>query len=201
MIIIDGAKCEKNISAFANLEELLKDVMQDDKMANRVVTDVFVNNESFSEIYPHQAEDITCADISSIEVRSVPMTEMAVDMSGEMGKVAQMMSQGARQVARLFREASDTDALELFQDLLDVTRDFMGMLGELRTHYTDGGLPDFMEKTEKLSGLLSEMGDVLENEDWILLADLLEYEFIPACDEWRATSEELHKQVVEHMAQ
>ena len=149
MIIIDGSQSEKSISAFANLEELLKDVMQEDQMTNRVVTDVLVNNEAFSEIYPHQAEDIACSEISSIEVRSVPMAEMAVDMSAEMGKVAQMMAHGSREVARLFRAASDTDALELFQDLLDVTRDFMGMLGELRTNYTDGALPDFAEKPEK----------------------------------------------------
>ena len=201
MIIIDGAQSEKSITAFANLEELLKDVIQDDKMVDRVVTDVLVNNEAFSEIYPHQAEDIACTDISSIEVRSVPVAEMAVEMSAEMGKVAQMMGHGAREVARLFRAASDTDALELFQDLLDVTRDFMGMLGELRARYTNGALPDFAEKTEKFSNMLSELGDVLENEDWILLADLLEYEFIPQCNDWRDTSTVLHKQVVEHMAQ
>ena len=201
MIIIDGAQSEKSITAFANLEELLKDVMQEDKMVDRVVTDVLVNNEAFSEIYPHQAEDIACTDISSIEVRSVPVAEMAVEMSAEMGKVAQMMGHGAREVARLFRAASDTDALELFQDLLDVTRDFMGMLGELRTRYTNGALPDLAEKTEKFSNMLSEMGDVLENEDWILLADLLEYEFIPLCNDWYESSEILHKQVVEHMAQ
>jgi len=41
MIIIDGAQSEKSITAFANLEELLKDVMQEDNMVNRVVTDVF----------------------------------------------------------------------------------------------------------------------------------------------------------------
>jgi len=201
MIIIDGSQSEKSISAFANLEELLKDLMQEEKMANRVVTDVLVNNEAFSEIYPHQAEDIACSEISSLEVRSVPVGEMAVDISAEMGKVAQMMAHGAREVARLFRAASDTDALELFQDLLDVTRDFMGMLGELRSRHTDGALPEFAQKTEKFSNMLSEMGDVLENEDWILLADLLEYEFIPQCDEWRSTSEVLHRQVIEHMAQ
>ena len=201
MIIIDGAQSEKSITAFANLEELLKDVMQENKMVDRVVTDVLVNNEAFSEIYPHQAEDIACTDISSIEVRSVPVAEMAVEMSAEMGKVAQMMGHGAREVARLFRAASDTDALELFQDLLDVTRDFMGMLGELRTRYTNGSVPDFAQKTEKFSNMLSEMGDVLENEDWILLADLLEYEFIPLCNDWYESSEILHKQVVEHMAQ
>ena len=37
------------------------------------------------------------------------------------------------------------------------------------------------------------MSDVLENEDWILLADLLEYEFMPQCEEWQAFSERLHQ--------
>ncbi len=201
MIIVDGARSEKNISAFANLEEILKDVMQDEKMENRVVTDVLVNNEAFSEIYPHQAEDIDSSDITSVEVRSMPISEMAVEMSAEMGKVAQMMEHGARQVSRLFRQAADTDALELFQDLLDVTRDFMNLLSELRNRYAVSGLGDFAEKTEKFSALLSEMGDVLENEDWILLADLLEYEFIPQCEDWRTISENLHVQVSGLLAQ
>ncbi len=195
MIIVDGTQSEKNISTFANLEEILKDVMQDEKMENRVVTDVFVNNEAFSEIYPHQAEDIESSEITSVEVRSMPLSEMAVEMSAEMGKVAQMMEHGARQVSRLFRQAEDTDALELFQDLLDVTRDFMGMISALRSRYATGNLEDFAEKTESFSNLLSEMSDVLENEDWILLADLLEYEFIPQCEDWRIISENLHVQV------
>ena len=116
------------------------------------------------------------------------------------GRLAELWDSTAWRVG-LFRAASDTDALELFQDLLDVTRDFMGMLGELRSRHTDGALPEFAQKTEKFSNMLSEMGDVLENEDWILLADLLEYEFIPQCDEWRSTSEVLHRQVIEHVAQ
>ncbi|MBO4301712.1 MAG: hypothetical protein J5861_08945 [Desulfovibrio sp.] len=195
MIIVDGNRTEKNIAAFANLEEILKDVMQDETMENRIVTDVLVNNEAFSEIYPHQAEDIESSNITSVEVRSMPVSEMAVEMSAEMGKVANMMEHGARQVSRLFRQAADTDALELFQDLLDVTRDFMGMLGELRNRYATGSLENFTEKTEEFSNLLSEMGDVLENEDWVLLADLLEYEFVPLCEDWHEISENLHLQV------
>lgn len=195
MIIVDGCKSGTDISNFANLEEVLMHVMADEQMENRVVTDVLVNNECFSEIYPHQAEDISCSDITSIEVRSVTMDNMAVDMSAELGKVARMMGQGARQVARLFREASDADALELFQDLLDVTRDFMGILGALRGRYNLDADAAFSAKVEKLSDLLSEMSGVLENEDWILLADLLEYEFLPLCEEWREVSERLHHQV------
>lgn len=201
MIIVDGCKSGKDISNFANLEEVLTSVMEEETMENRVVTDVFVNNESFSEIYPHQAEDIACDSITSVEVRSVPAGELAVDMAAEMNKVATMMGHGARHVARLFREASDTDALELLQDLLDVTRDFMGMIGVLRERFANGGEQEFAEKAEQLSDLLSEMSDVLENEDWILLADLLEYEFLPQCEAWREVSEHLHLQVVQQIAQ
>lgn len=201
MIIVDGCKSDKEISSFANLEEILATVMQDEKMDDRVVTDVFVNNEIFSEIYPHQAEDMSCDAISSVEVRSVPAAELAVDMAAEMGKVARMMGSGARNVARLFRDASDADALELLQDLLDVTRDFMGMLSALRERYLGGADEEFTLKAEKLADLLSEMSDVLENEDWILLADLLEYEFLPLCDEWLVVSEHLHEQMAKRIAQ
>lgn len=193
MIIIDGSKSDKDLSSFSNLEEVLAAIMQDERMEGRVVTDVLVNDEAFSEIYPHQAEDMSCEGISSVEVRSVPMSQMAVDIAGEMEKVTLLMASGARNVARLFREASDADALELLQDLLDVIRDFMAMIGDLRDKI--GGVDeDFLARTTKLTELVTEMSDVLENEDWILLADLLEYEFQPQCEEWQNFSLTLHKQ-------
>ena len=193
MIIVDGRRSGKEVSNFGNLEEVLTHVMEEGDMEDRVVTDVFVNNESFSEIYPHQAEDITCDSIASVEVRTVSAGAMAMDMAAEMSKVARMMGTGARHVARLFREAANSDALELLQDMLDVTRDFMGMTGVLRENDAREQDPEFTALTDKLSELLTEMSESLELEDWILLADLLEYEFLPMCEEWRAVSEHLHQ--------
>ncbi|MBO4313623.1 MAG: hypothetical protein J5838_04950 [Desulfovibrio sp.] len=201
MIIVDGCKSEKAISNFANLEEVLLNVMQEAKMEDRVVTDVLVNDELFSEIYPHQAEDLSSSDIKSIEIRTVPASQMALDISGEMHKVAQLMLNGARNVARLFREAKDGDALELLQDLLDVTRDFLNMVSVLRTRYLDGANAEFAEKTQNLSDLISEMSDVLANEDWVLMADLLEYELAPQCEDWELVSDHLHKELMERFAQ
>ena len=58
MIIIDGQQSDVRISNFDNLEDILVKIMEDGGIENRVVTDVLVNNENFSEIYPHQAEDM-----------------------------------------------------------------------------------------------------------------------------------------------
>lgn len=200
MIIVDGCESDRKLSSFSNLEEVLTSLLQDKCLEGRVVTDVLVNNEAFSEIYPHQAEDMSCESITSVEVRSVPVAEMTINMAAEMEKVAKMMASGASHVSRLFREASDADALELLQDLLDVTRDFMAMLGVLKDRV--GGMDeDFLARTTKLTELVTEMSDVLENEDWILLADLLEYEFMPQCHEWQTFSCDLHAKVVAGLAQ
>ena len=186
MIIIDGRQSAMEIGNFANLEEILVGVIHDGDMASRVVTDVLVNEESFSEIYPHQAEDIGSEFIKSVEVRSMPVGEMASNIAREMYKVAQIMGNGAQHVARLFRQADDAEALDLLQDLLDVTRDFMSMIGVLRNEFClDSGNREFNESVEQFSALLTEMSEVLENADWILLADLLEYEFVPLSQSWK----------------
>ncbi|MBQ7618186.1 MAG: hypothetical protein IJS50_04860, partial [Desulfovibrio sp.] len=197
----DGQKSEKSIATFSNLEELLTNLMSDKQMEDRIITDVFVNNEIFSEIYPHQAEDMATDGIESLEIRSVPASQMALDIAGEMTKVTLMMGKGAENVSRLFREGKDSDALELLQDLLDVVRDFLAMVGDLRERYLGGTNEEFHAKTIELSDLLSEMGDVLESEDWVLLADLLEYEFVPQCEDWKNLSEHLHKELISRFAQ
>ena len=186
MIIIDGRQSAMEIGNFANLEEILVGVINNGEMESRIVTDVLVNDESFSEIYPHQAEDIGSEAIKTVEVRSVPVGEMASNIAREMYKVAQIMANGAQHVARLFRQADDAEALDMLQDLLDVTRDFMSMIGVLRNEFClDSGNKEFNERTEQLSSLLTEMSEVLESADWILLADLLEYEFHPLSQNWK----------------
>lgn len=185
MIVVDGVKTGLEVNNFTNLEELLVKVISESEMDDRVVTDVLVNNENFSEIYPHQAEDIETGDIESVEIVSMPVQDMAVNITRELYKVVRLMNEGGQQVAELFRQADDAEALEMYQDLLDVIRDFMSMVGVLRNEFTLSKNKEFNEAVSEISNLFSEMGDVMENEDWILLADILEYEFIPATDKWK----------------
>lgn len=201
MIIVDGQQDTRSIAHYANLEEILNDVMQDKSMENRIITDVFVNNEIFSEIYPHQAEDLASDSIERLEIKSVPTSQMAIDIAGEMTKVAKMMANGGINVARLFKESKDSDALELLQDVLDVVRDFLAMVGDLRERFLKNADDEFVLKTNELSELLSEMSEILENEDWILLADLLEYEFVPQCKDWEVLAQGLYQQLMDRFAQ
>ena len=193
MIIIDGRPMDMNMAAFANLEEILVQVIKDDYLEKRVVTDVLLNKEPFNEIYPHQAEVIEVAEIDSLEIQTMPLNEMAGNVAEELHKVINIMGEGARQIAQLFRQADDAEALEMLQDLLEVTREFLGMVGLLRYEYTTPGTDSISDRIEVISSLLGEMIEVLENEDWILLADLLEYEFLPTVKDWSGVINNLQK--------
>ncbi len=193
MIIIDGRPMDMNMAAFSNLEEILVQVIKDDYLEKRVVTDVLLNKEPFNEIYPHQAEDIEVSEIDSLEIQTVPLNEMAGNVAEELHKVINIMGEGARQIAQLFRQADDAEALEMLQDLLEVTREFLGMVGLLRYEYTTPGTDSISDRIEVISSLLGEMIEVLENEDWILLADLLEYEFLPTVKDWSGVINNLQK--------
>ena len=167
------------VNNFQNLEELLVKVMEDGNLEDRIVTDVLVDEEHFSEIYPHQAEDISTDEFQSVEIVTVSVSEMAVNITEELYKVVRMMEGGGRGIAQLFRQADDGEALEMLQDLLDVTRDFLTMIGVLRSEFNMGNNDKFNESAEEITNLFTEMSEVMENEDWILLADILEYEFNP----------------------
>ncbi len=195
MIIIDGQKSDFNITNFTNLDELLIGLMSMKHLDNRIVTDVLVNDEAFSEIYPHQAEDVDCRDIQKVEIKTMGVPEMGVNIARELYKVIRLMSEGSKQVADLFRRADDAEALEMYQDLLDVTRDFLGMIGALRDEFALSANPQFEDAVNDLSELFTEMLEVQENEDWILLSDLLEYEFHPLVERWKSIVAQLREDV------
>ncbi|MDO9081791.1 MAG: hypothetical protein Q7U56_00745, partial [Humidesulfovibrio sp.] len=170
-------------------------VMEEGLLHDRIVTDVFVNDEPFSEIYPHQAEDIDASELRSVDIRTMPVGEMAVEITRELYKVVTLMGEGASRVAELFRQADDAEALETYQDLVDVTRDFLGMIGTLRGEFSLKDYREFEEASNQLSTLFGEMTTVMGNEDWILLADLLEYEFLPAVNRWKKVVAQLREDV------
>ena len=195
MIVIDGRNTDINLRNFANLEEVLVKMMAEPEMEDRVVTDVLVDDEAFSEIYPHQAEDISTDEVSKLEIISRPVEEMAADITTELYKVIALMRTGSKQVSDLFRRAEDSDALEMYQDLLEVTRNFLGMINCLRSQFSMSDNTEFDAAVEDMSNLFTEMVEVMENEDWVLLADLLEYEFSPMVERWKEVVNKLRDDI------
>lgn len=197
MIVIDGRESGISLSNFANLQEVLSKLMEDEGLQQRIVTDVLVDDEAFSELYPRQAEDIASGSFSKLEVCTVSLDEMAGDVVEELPKVISIMDAGSRRAAELFRQSDLAEGLEVLQDIIAVSRDLLGTIQVLANQYsgaTSGRLDSF---GGSLGGLLDEIGDAMANEDWFLVADLMEYEFIPACAGWGAVINELSADILD----
>jgi len=187
MIIIDGHQSSLNISNFSNLEEILSTAIKEDTLENRIVTEIRLNDRTFSELYPNQSSDIAVSSIQHVEITSMAVNEMALAITEELFTVLKIMSIGSRHVTHLFNQSNDTAALELLVDLLDVTRNFLSMISVLRVNHTGDAIEqiDMSQHIERIANLLAEMTEIMEVKDWLLLADLIEFEFIPQCDTWK----------------
>ncbi len=195
MIIIDGQQTDFNVNNFSNLEDLLVKVMEGQNLEQRIVTDVLVNEESYSEIYQHQAQDVDTSDIEKVEIKTMDSVSMAMNITRELYKVVTLMNKGGSEVADLFRKGEEDRALEMYQDLLSVVRDFMNTVTVLKQDFQLTSQEELDKGIEKLSELFSEMIQVQEKNDWTLLADLLEYEFLPLVDTWKKIVSELRAEV------
>ncbi len=196
MIIIDGHQSEMHINDFANLGEILNTALTNENLQNRVVTEVRLNDRLFSELYPYQADDIGANTIKQVDIISVPVNEMALAISEELFTVIKIMSLGSRHVSLLFNESKDNEALELFIDLIDVTRNFLSMINVLRNEYRVGQEDINMDKhIESIAALLGELTEILESKDWLLLSDLIEFEFIPQCESWKELISSLQQSI------
>ena len=196
MIVIDGRQSAISLANHANLEELLSRLVEEEALETRIITDVFVNDEAFSELYPHQAEDIDADSIERLELRTVSVEEMASDVVEELPKVVGLMSGGGRQVASLLRRAELSEALEVLQDMISVSRDFLTTIDVLRGYFSSGKSRDLTALGDTIGEALGEVADAMSNEDWILVADLLEYEYLPACEGWRGIIAEVAQDII-----
>ncbi|MDR0826282.1 MAG: hypothetical protein LBN33_00150 [Desulfovibrio sp.] len=195
MIVIDGQESALSLSNYANLEELLVKVIEEEGLGDRIVTDVLVDDEAFSELYPHQAEDIESDGFSRVEIRTVSADQMAGDIVEELPKVINIMAVGSRRAAELLREADLSEGLEVLQDIIAVSRELLNTIYVLRSQYSSGPCRELDAMSESLGDLLGEIADVMSNEDWMLVADLLEYEYVPACEGWRGVIDALERDV------
>ncbi|MBU1652852.1 hypothetical protein KKA00_11570, partial [bacterium] len=87
------------------------------------------------------------------------------------------------------------DGLQVFMHTMETCRRLLGLSYELVTVPAADGLTEktIAESRRALFAVLDNMIDAQSDQDWVLLADLLEYELIPALHDWRQIIPEILK--------
>ncbi len=180
-ILLDQKTMEIEESDVHNLEEVLLKIMSEHVRPENVVITVKLNGEVYSEKDPHDAARIPLSDIETLEIDTMTTEEIARKFFENGARQLGMMIQAAEKISELFRIADENEANKQYADFLENLRLFMKMLAEVK-EMLNGTLED---RLQRLSEMMDQMIHTQEQEDWIVLADLLEYGLVPLLKEWQ----------------
>ena len=190
-ILLDQQGTAIEESSVHNLEEILVKVMSDLIKPGQVITTVKLNGEVYSEKKPHDAVRISLSDIKTLEIDTMGTDEIAWRFLDSGVEQVDMIIQGAQKISELFRIADEGEANKQHAEFVNALRLFLQMVAEVKEILHLDLTSTFKGRTvedrvEKLSEMMDQMLHVQEEEDWIMLADLLEYELIPLLEEWKS---------------
>ena len=188
-LLVDGQQTGV-IGAFANLEDILARIASDQDGKDRVVWSVKLNGKNYSETVPHDSQGIIIDDIRSLEIDTMDRTEIVQDFLRNGGNMVEILYESAKKISGIFRKADEKEANKHYAEFIDLYRNFFYMLQQsvdtlgIDFDTTDINGSSVNERLMSQQKLFDHMIHIQEQEDWIILADLLEYELAPILREF-----------------
>jgi hypothetical protein len=190
----------EDFSHMRSLEEALVELNDRFVPEGQQLFQVRVNGEFFSERYPRESKYMELKEIATLDLKTIPDREMARVILGEVVQQAEILLQAIHQSARLFRVAAEDEANHYFAQVLEALR-WLLTTGDTACQVLQVDLRAAVAGQNRLNSsflrslqeLLSEMLEISENEDYILLADLMEYDLLPTVREWQQFLQNLAK--------
>lgn len=189
-VLIDGKRME-NEPEGENLQQIMQFIMTNWVSPDRALRELKVNGDFFKEAEMGPVETIARQTVAHLEVETSAGEDLARDFLSAAEDYPPAIAQAVSQVAELFRVSDEREASERYINVLETLQLFLTMLEESR-RMLDLDLATIAYKgrtvadaLSRLSELIKELLSAQESEDWVLLADLLEYDLKPELIEWQ----------------
>ena len=174
-----------------NLEEILGEIMNLHVPEDRIINEVLLNGRMYSEQVPREAAGVDRDEIGILEVQTIPSVDLAHALVKTGPGYMDTLIQAAGMVAEQFRIGDEAEANEQLSTFVQTLQDLFSMVDQaleilaipLDRFESDG--VSARAKIKELNQLLQEMISRQEDRDWILLADLLEYELADLLGDWK----------------
>ena len=126
-------------------------------------------------------------DINSLDVELANLKDLvATNLSNALDYLEKLIP-GFDQAADLFRTGNEQEANKYYIQILDGMDWFSEVVNVVMSSEGEGQEPEnsLRIRQAKLTDLMSQMLEANKNQDWVLLADILEYEMTPFYKEWQ----------------
>ena len=127
------------------------------------------------------------ADINSLEIELANLKDLvATNLSNALGYLEKLIP-GFQQASDLFRMGNEQEANKFYIQILDGMDWFSEVVNIVMGSQGKGSEYEAIlsKRQANLTNLMSQMLEANKNQDWVLLADILEYEMAPFYEEWQ----------------
>jgi hypothetical protein len=171
----------------ADLESLLLFVMSHELLETRLIVQIKVDGDIYSEKDEHQARGVDLKSAQKVEVATQAKEDFARGFLEEASNYMALIEKGIRISVQLLKDpgqsenghdmlARSLEALRTFKSHLENSKD------TLEIDHRGAGFRDFREKFESVTDKIMESQKGMDSS---VIADLLEHELLPVLGKWR----------------
>jgi hypothetical protein len=182
-ISINGAEAEESSFPGETLKEVLDAILINRR--DSYLRRAWVDGQEISS----NAQDSVMTLTSSIGLLKLELASLQDVLSNNLDNAKDYLKKlipGFQKAADLFRMENEQEANKYYLQILDGVDWFSQvLLTILQSWEKNLEGQSLEERQKKLTGLIAQMLEANQNQDWVLMADLLEYEMIPLYEDWQ----------------
>ena len=182
-ISINGAETEESSFQGETLREVLDEIVKSHQ--GTYIRRVWLDGQEVST----SASDTLMSPVSSIELLELELADLKDLMANNLGNAKEYLEKlipGFQKAADLFRMGNEQEAHKFYLQILDGVDWFSQVVVNIVKSWGKEIEGQSLEdRQETLTGLMAQMLEANQNQDWVLLADLLEYEMAPFYKDWQ----------------
>ena len=182
-ISINGAETEESSFQGETLKEVLDEIVK--SHSGTYIRRVWLDGQEVSSSAP----DTLMSAVSSVELLELELADLKDLMANNLSNAKEYLEKlipGFQKAADLFRMGNEQEAHKFYLQILDGI-DWISQVVQTVVNSRNKELEgqDLKDRQERLTCLMTQMLEANQNQDWVLLADLLEYEMIPFYENWQ----------------
>lgn len=197
-IILDGKAIADELTG-ENLMDMLQDLAEKRLGDDLAIRELLINGSPYEEAVHGAPEEISRQAIQRLEIETIGTRDLALGFLQNFPPTLATLAEAIEKVAELFRIGDEQtaneeylqflEALEILLETLQQSSDALGL--DMERIHADG--VSAQHRLERLAGLTTEMLAAQEQDDWVLLADLLQYDLKPEMNAWAKLMEQMRR--------
>lgn len=187
IVLVNGKSQDIKIASISTLLDVITKI-EVSLPQGHIITEVILNDKILESNWYHNASKIYLLDEDKLVVRVEESSLIAREVLLNSKEQLKMLLKEIEEIADAFRIQDDTEAnakfvqgIENLQWFLKILEDATILLGKPLDSIVDNDV-SFTNYINELVGQLDKVIDIQQQKDWIMLADVLEYELIPALE-------------------